>query len=77
VLFVIGNLPQVNASIFSPGFTLPSVIAAQFAEATGNFHREALVALGIVLFLLSFGVNVLARWIVARQERRAGGADVR
>ncbi len=77
VLFVIGNLPQVNASIFSPGFTLPSVIAAQFAEATGDFHREALVALGIVLFLLSFGVNVLARWIVARQERRAGGADVR
>jgi phosphate transport system permease protein len=77
VLFVIGNLPQVNASIFSPGFTLPSVIAAQFAEATGDFHREALVALGIVLFLLSFAVNVLARWVVARHERRAGGADVR
>ena len=77
VLFVIGNLPQVNGSLFSPGFTLPSAIAAQFAEATGDFHREALVALGIVLFLLSFAVNVLARWFVARHERRAGGADVR
>ncbi len=77
VLFVIGNLSEVNASIFSPGSTLPSVIAAQFAEATGAFHREALVALGIVLFVLSFGVNVLARVVVGRFERQAGGADVR
>ena len=40
VLFVIGNQPQVNASIFSPGYTLPSVIASEFAEATGPSTRR-------------------------------------
>ncbi len=77
VLFVIGNQPQVNASVFAPGYTLPSVIAGEFAEANQPFHSEALVALGIVLFAISFGVNVMARLMVGRFERRAGGADVR
>lgn len=77
VLFVIGNQPAVNGSIFAPGYTLPAVIAGEFAEANQPFHSEALIALGVVLFLLSFGVNVAARWFVGRFERRAGGADVR
>lgn len=77
VLFVIGNQPQINASIFAPGYTLPSVIASEFAEANQPFHPEALIALGVVLFILSFAVNLAARTIVARFERRAGGADVR
>lgn len=77
VLFVIGNQPQINASIFSPGYTLPSVVASEFAEANQPFHSEALVALGIVLFVLSFGVNLGARLVVQRFEQRAGGADVR
>ena len=77
VLFVIGNQPQINASIFAPGYSLPSVIAGEFAEANQPFHPEALIALGVVLFLLSFAVNVAARAVVARFEARAGGADVR
>jgi phosphate transport system permease protein len=77
VLFVIGNQPQINASIFSPGYTLPSVIASEFAEANQPFHPEALVGLGVVLFVMSFVVNLAARAIVERFERRAGGADVR
>jgi phosphate transport system permease protein len=77
VLFVIGNQPQVNASIFSPGYSLPSVIASEFKEANQPFHPEALVALGVILFILSFAVNVAARAVISRYEARAGGADVR
>ena len=77
VLFVIGNQPQINASIFAPGYSLPSVIAGEFAEANQPFHPEALIGLGVVLFLLSFTVNVAARMVIARFETRAGGADVR
>jgi phosphate transport system permease protein len=77
VLFVIGNQPQINASIFAPGYSLPSVIAGEFAEANQPFHPEALIGLGVVLFLLSFAVNVAARAVVGRFEARAGGADVR
>ena len=77
VLFVIGNQPQINASIFAPGYSLPSVIASEFAEANQPFHPEALIGLGVILFLLSFTVNLGARRVVARFEARAGGADVR
>lgn len=77
VLFVIGNQPAINLSIFAPGYTLPSVVAGEFAEANQPFHSEALIALGILLFVMSFSVNVLARIVVGRFERRAGGADVR
>jgi phosphate transport system permease protein len=77
VLFVIGNQPQVNASILAPGYTLPSVIASEFAEANQPFHTEALIALGVVLFVMSFVVNIAARRVVSRFEARSGGADVR
>jgi len=77
VLFVIGNQPQINASIFAPGYSLPSVIASEFAEANQPFHPEALIGLGVVLFVLSFAVNLLARGVVGRFEAHAGGADVR
>jgi phosphate transport system permease protein len=77
VLFVIGNQPQINASIFAPGYSLPSVIASEFAEANQPFHPEALIALGVVLFVLSFAVNLAARRVVGRFETKAGGADVR
>ena len=77
VLFVIGNQPQINASIFAPGYSLPSVIAGEFAEANQPFHPEALIGLGVVLFAISFVVNLAARGVVGRFEARAGGADVR
>src|SRR5436190_13805424 len=77
VVFVIGNQPQINGSIFAPGYSLPSVIASEFAEANQPFHSEALIALGVILFVISFAVNVAARTVVSRFEARAGGADVR
>jgi phosphate transport system permease protein len=77
VLLVIGNAPQISASIFAPGYTLPSVIASEFTEANQPLHLEALIALGVVLFIMSFGVNLFARSVVGRFERQAGGADVR
>ncbi len=77
VLFVIGNNPGISASIFAPGYSLPSVIASEFKEANQPFHPEALIALGVVLFVLSFAVNVAARGVVSHFETRAGGADVR
>lgn len=77
VLFVIGNQPQINGSIFAPGYSLPSVIAGEFAEANQPFHPEALIGLGVILFIISFGVNLAARGVVGRFEARAGGADVR
>ena len=77
VLFVIGNNPGISASILAPGYSLPSVIASEFKEANQPFHPEALIALGVVLFVLSFAVNVAARGVVSHFETRAGGADVR
>lgn len=70
VTMVIGNAPKIGASIFSPGFTLASVIANEFNEANQELHPEALVALGLVLLVISVIVNGLA--ILIRQ-RFAGG----
>ena len=70
VTMVIGNAPKIGASIFSPGFTLASVIANEFNEANQELHPEALIALGLVLLVISVLVNGLA--ILIRQ-RFAGG----
>ena len=70
VTMVIGNAPKIGASVFSPGFTLASVIANEFNEANQELHPEALIALGLVLLVISVLVNAAA--IVIRQ-RFAGG----
>jgi phosphate transport system permease protein len=70
VTMVIGNAPKIGASIFSPGFTLASVIANEFNEANQELHPEALIALGLVLLVISILVNGAA--ILIRQ-RFAGG----
>lgn len=70
VTMVIGNAPKIGGSIFSPGFTLASVIANEFNEANQELHPEALIALGLVLLVISVLVNGLA--ILIRQ-RFAGG----
>jgi phosphate transport system permease protein len=61
---VIGNTPTISASLFSPGDTIASVIANQFTEATGDLYLQALVALGLVLFLLTFVLNGMARLLI-------------
>ena len=60
VTLVIGNSNNIGASIFAPGFTLASVIANEFNEATETLHPEALIALGTVLLVISVLVNGVA-----------------
>ena len=70
VTMVIGNRPEIPASIFSPGYTLASVIANEFNEATGVIYTSALVELGLVLILVTLTVNVLALLLVRSTNAR-------
>jgi ABC-type phosphate transport system permease subunit len=70
VTLVIGNAPEIGHTIFSQGYTLAAVIANEFGEAANNqLHRAALIAAGLVLFVLTLVVNIIARAIVARAGR--------
>jgi phosphate transport system permease protein len=72
VTMVIGNDPKIVASLFSPGYTIAAVIANEFAEASGDMHRSALMELGLVLFLITFILNGLARLLIVATERGGG-----
>ncbi|HJS96694.1 MAG TPA: phosphate ABC transporter permease subunit PstC [Solirubrobacteraceae bacterium] len=80
VVLVIGNAPVVGSHLFTQGYTLAAVIAAEFGEAANTpSHSSALFAAGLVLFVLTLIVNIVARWFVvrgARGRRRTGGAAV-
>ncbi|MFT4036460.1 MAG: phosphate ABC transporter permease subunit PstC, partial [Patulibacter sp.] len=70
VTLVIGNAARLGDSIFSQGYTLAAVIANEFGEAASDpKHRAALIAAGLVLFILTLIVNAAARWFVTRAER--------
>ena len=64
VTMVIGNDPTIHASLFAPGYTIAAVIANEFTEATGTVYPAALVELGLVLFVLTFILNGLARVLI-------------
>jgi phosphate transport system permease protein len=64
VTMVIGNTPKIAASLFAPGYSIAAVIANEFTEATGDLYLQSLVALGLVLFLLTFILNGLARLLI-------------
>src|SRR5207249_728505 len=66
VTMVIGNRPEISGSLFSAGYTLPSVIANEFTEAVGNVYLGALFYLGLVLVVITVVVNVLARLLTWR-----------
>lgn len=73
VTMVIGNTPAISASLFSPGDSIASVIASQFKEATGDLYLQSLVELGLVLFLLTFILNGLARLLILATSQRGSG----
>ena len=73
VTMVIGNAPLISASLFSPGNSIASVIAGQFTEATGDLYLQSLIELGLVLFLLTFVLNGLARILIVVTSQRGGG----
>jgi phosphate transport system permease protein len=74
VTMVIGNNPQIVASLFEPGYTMSSVIANEYAEASGPLYLSALTEVGLLLFAVTFIVNALARLLIWRMARvrRAG-----
>lgn len=67
VTFMIGNSHKLPKSLFDSGSTLASTIANELTEADG-LHRSALIALGLVLFLLTFSVLAIARWLLSSQR---------
>src|SRR6476659_3630253 len=73
VTMVIGNRPQISLSLFDPSYTIASAIANEFTEATGDLHLSALVELGLILFLVTFIVNGIARILVWNVTRKTGG----
>ncbi|HEY2118149.1 MAG TPA: phosphate ABC transporter permease subunit PstC [Candidatus Acidoferrum sp.] len=64
VTMVIGNSPKIAASLFAPGYSIAAVIANEFTEATGDMYLQSLVYLGLVLFLLTFLLNGMARLLI-------------
>jgi len=71
VTMVIGNRPEIPTSVFAPAYTLASVIANEFTEATGQLYSSALIELGLVLMLVTLTVNVLAQLLVRSTAREA------
>lgn len=71
VTMVIGNRPDILLSLFQPGYSMAAVIANEFTEATGDLHLSALVEIGLVLFLVTFVVNVAAKAILGKMVARA------
>ena len=73
VALVIGSTPAIRAQLFESGDAMAAVIANQFGES-GDVHRAALIGLGVVLFVMTVIINVLARRITGRTDRRLAGA---
>jgi len=73
VALVIGSSATITSHLFAPGYNMPAVIANQFGEATGVF-RAGLMGIGVLLFVFTIIINVIARGIVERNARRKRGA---
>jgi phosphate transport system permease protein len=72
VTFVIGNANRINASLFMPGNTISSSLANQFTEAVGEIYTSSLIALGLILFLITFIVLALAKLMLFRLSKQEG-----
>ena len=72
VALVIGATPAIRAQLFEPGYSMAAVVANEFGDATGTY-RAALIGLGVVLFVMTVIVNLLARYITGRADRRLAG----
>jgi phosphate transport system permease protein len=71
VTFVIGNAHRISSSLLAPGTTISASIANEFTEAVGDLYTSSLVALGALLFLITFTVIAAARFMLLRLDRRA------
>ena len=73
VTMVIGNNPQISLSLLSPAYTMPSVIANEFAETTSKLHASALMEIGLLLLVVTLIINSLARLLLWSVSRGAKG----
>jgi phosphate transport system permease protein len=73
VTMVVGNTPKIAASLFAPGYSIAAVIANEFTEATGPLYTQSLIALGLVLFILTFIINGLARILILVTTQKGSG----
>jgi phosphate transport system permease protein len=69
VTMLIGNRPEIAASLFAPGYTMASLLANEFSEASSDAHLSALMAVAFVLFAITLVVNAIARWLVWHVSR--------
>ena len=69
----IEGTPVITSHLFAAGYSMPAVIANQFGEASGEF-RAALIGLGVLLFVITIIINLIARGVVERSARRKRGA---
>lgn len=69
VTMVIGNTPQISLSLFDPAYTISSVIANEFTEATNELYLSSLIELGLVLFIITLTLNAFARFLLWRMKR--------
>ena len=74
VTMVIGNAPNISLSLLSPAYTMPSVIANEFAETTSKLHAAALMEIGLILMVVTLVINALARLLIWSVSKSAGGA---
>ena len=74
VTMLIGNSPQITSSLFEPAYTIASVLAANFAEATDKLYLSALIEMGLVLFLVTFVINAFAKLLVMSVANKQSGA---
>lgn len=73
VTMVIGNKAQIKASLFEPSYSMASVIANEFAEASGGLHISSLIEVGLILFAVTFIINSFARLLIYSFTRKAEG----
>jgi phosphate transport system permease protein len=73
ITMVIGNRAEISASLFAPSYTMASVIANEFTEATEDLYLAALAEVGLLLFVVTLLLNILARLLVWRVARLPGG----
>jgi phosphate transport system permease protein len=72
VTFVIGNAHRVSASLLAPGTTISASIANEFTEAVGDLYLSSLIALGLILFVITFFVLAIAKILLIRMKLRLG-----
>ena len=73
VTFVIGNSSKISASLFAPGNSIASRLANEFAEASDQLYLSALMELGLVLFVMTFMIQLITQWWLKRIKKKMGG----